>query len=80
MQQAVAYTVFGADAAQTAAFQTVGIPVIAKNKGNTWVNKEYKVYVMMWGAFSWHGLGPLVESMPRSIEAVLPARGGPAPF
>jgi hypothetical protein len=28
------------------------------------------------GLFSWHGLGPLVESMPRHIKAVLAARGG----
>ena len=34
----------------------------------------------MWGEFSWHGLGPQVESIPRHIQAVLAASGGPTPF
>ena len=67
--------IFDTHAAQTAGLPECGHTGNCQNKGNTSVNKGYKVYVKVWGAFSWHDLGPLVESMPRRIEAVLAGHG-----
>jgi hypothetical protein len=36
--------------------------------------------IMVWGGLSWFGLGHLVESLPRRVEAVEAAKGGPTPY